>query len=169
MYRRIPAKNVYNPKSRYKTKKPIRGFRDLEIYQKAQKAAVEITKTIRPFLGDKSYGYEKEFCELALNIPLQIVDAHTQRFTQPEKAMETLNNVISNCNKMIVYLEQIKNIYTQRAEKTKKDGKEDDKKEDGNTIELTEANKIFLLCDEIILILKVHVPSRLLTYRIQII
>ncbi len=153
MYNRIPAKSAYSPKRRYKTKKPIRGFRDLEIYQRAQEIAIKIIKHIQPFLAEKQYSYEREFCELSLNIPIQIASAHTQRFEEPEKAMGTLNNVMESCNKMIVFLEQIRDIYTEKANiASNTNNKDDTATSSVQSLEcdLTENNKVYILCEEMI-------------------
>lgn len=147
MYRRIRPKYVYSAKRRYKTKKPIRGFRDLEIYQMAQELAVEITKTIQPFLAEKKYISEKVFCEMALSIPIQMANAHTQRFDNAEKAIKTLDKVIVNCNNMIVFLEQIKKIYAEKPDDSIV--KKDNNKEKTST-SLTEASKVFMLCENLI-------------------
>lgn len=146
MYPRIRPKYVYT-KKRYKTKKPIRGFRDLEIYQMAQQLAIEIIKTIQPFLAEKRYNSEKVFCEMALSIPMHMANAHTQRFDDAEKAIKTLDQVIVNCNNMIVFLEQIKQIY---AEKPDEAVVKKDNKQEKTSTNLTETHKVFMLCEELI-------------------
>ena len=58
-----------------------------------------------------------------------------------------LNSVIKNCNNMIVFLEQIREIYT---EKPTVAINSNEIVEDETGIKLTEGNKIYILCEEMI-------------------
>ncbi|MDA2922966.1 four helix bundle protein [Patescibacteria group bacterium AH-259-L07] len=163
MYPRIRPRNVYRAKTRYKTKKPIRGFRDLEIYQMAQQLAIEIIKTIQPFLAEKKYTSEEVFCEMALSIPMHIANAHTQRFDDAQKAIKTLEQVIVNCNNMIVFLEQIKQIYAEKPDESIIDKNNKNRasqnlvirsahnnKPEKTSTDLTETHNVFMLCEELV-------------------
>ncbi|MGA1826466.1 MAG: four helix bundle protein [bacterium] len=149
MYRKIIPKRAYYSHKQTRNKKPIRSFRDLEIYQKSQQAAVEITRIIQPFLAEKHYGYEKEFCELTLAIPVQIANAHTQRFEDPLIAMKILNEVIGSCNRMMIYLEQIREIYTERTNASEKNNAEV-LQDHGADKDLSSSHQIFFVCEEMI-------------------
>ena len=58
-----------------------------------------------------------------------------------------LNSVIKNCNNMIVFLEQIREIYTEKPTVAINSNKI---VEDETGIKLTEGNKIYILCEEMI-------------------
>jgi hypothetical protein len=109
-------KSYTKKKTRFRTKKPIRSFRDLEVYQRTQEIATQIMKTIAPVLSGKNYHSESAFIETALSIPEKMAEAHSRRFDDEQLALQLLNDTKIKCNKMIVYLEQIKNIYGEDKE-----------------------------------------------------
>lgn len=95
----------------FKPKKPIRSFRDLEVYQKTLDCSVVYATDIRPKLVQLKYDLLEGMTNCALSIPLYIAEAHGMRFSDFKVAIQTLEKGMLGCNKMIVYLEQVKGIY----------------------------------------------------------
>lgn len=102
-------------------KKPVKSFMDLEIYQKALEASVAVanslTKNNPPAGGKKN----KELPEAenliihnmlpcALGLPHLIAEAHSYRFGSGTDCLVLLEKAMVNCNKMMVYLEQVRDI-----------------------------------------------------------
>ncbi|MEK7213491.1 MAG: hypothetical protein AAB637_00030 [Patescibacteria group bacterium] len=98
----------------FKPKKPIRSFRDLEIYQKTLECAVLFSKNIKPELVKVEYDLLEGMTNCALSIPLFIAESHGMRFSDFKMAVLTLEKAMHGCNKMIVYLEQVIGIYGDR-------------------------------------------------------
>ena len=95
----------------FKPKKPIRSFRDLEVYQKTLECAVIYSKDIKPGLVKLQYDLLEGMTNCALSIPLFIAESHGMRFSDFKVAVVTLEKAMLGCNKMIVYLEQVSGIY----------------------------------------------------------
>ena len=55
-------------------------------------------------------GIVKNAVICALSIPHEIAEAHSVRFGESDECLKILDKVMLNCNKMIVYLEQIRDI-----------------------------------------------------------
>lgn len=51
-----------------------------------------------------------ELTHRVLKIPLQIAQAHSWRFADQAKALQTLEEAMTNCNLAVVYLEQYRDI-----------------------------------------------------------
>src|SRR3989344_5514001 len=92
-------------------KKPIRSFRDLEVYQKSLECSVLFSTDIKPKLEKLGYDLREGMTNCALSIPLYIAEAHSLRFSDFKSAIATLEKAMMGCNKMIVYYEQVKGIY----------------------------------------------------------
>ncbi|MDO8664937.1 MAG: hypothetical protein Q7K44_05365 [Candidatus Liptonbacteria bacterium] len=98
------------------TKKAVKHFTDLEVYQKALEASVFITKNIICKDAKSCVSAEvkeyilKNMSALALSIPHLIAEAHSTRFGSGEQCLATLDKVMLGCNKMVVYLEQTRDI-----------------------------------------------------------
>jgi len=95
----------------FKPKKPIRSFRDLEVYQKTLECAVLFSTDIKPQLVKFQYDLLEGMTNCALSIPLFIAESHGMRFSDFKVAVVTLEKAMLGCNKMIVYLEQVAGIY----------------------------------------------------------
>lgn len=106
----------YSPKRRFSSKRPIRSFRDLDIYQGTQKISVEIMKNIIPQIPEGSQ-LKKDLAECSMKIPHYIAEAHSRRFDDKEKSMRLLKEVLFLCNKVVVYLEQARDIYSEYIDK----------------------------------------------------
>jgi len=96
-------------KSRFRVKKPIRSFRDLEVYQRASQYATEVMKTLIPLVEEGSPVKDK-LVNTCLNIPEAIAEGHSRRF---EVRGETgrLEGALEGCNRAVVYIELVRDIY----------------------------------------------------------
>ena len=90
---------------RFSPKRPIKSFQDLEVYQKLLAVSVAVAKRIRP-----AAGIVPDIVSLALSLPRKIATAHSLRFTDQSKATAILEEVMLNCNVLVVYLEQYRDI-----------------------------------------------------------
>lgn len=91
-------------------KRPVRSFRDLEVYQKTSQAGVDAMKKITPKISEK-YPMTNKMTECLLAIPNLIAEAHSRRFEDEKGGLKLLDESMAECNKAVVYLEQIRDIY----------------------------------------------------------
>lgn len=96
---------------KYLPKKPVFRFTDLEVYQKTMAASVIIIKDIKGRLIEAGYPFTELLVNCAMNLPLQIGEAHSMRFGNHNYALELIEKAMANCNKMVVYLDQVRGIY----------------------------------------------------------
>jgi hypothetical protein len=101
--------NKYNKP--FTVKKPVRSFRDLDIYQKTLECSVLIVKDLVPTLEGLGYSFKENMVNCAMSVPLFIGEAHSLRFASFEGGVALLEKSMAGCNKMIVYLEQMKGVY----------------------------------------------------------
>jgi hypothetical protein len=92
-------------------RKPVRSFRDLDIYQKTLECSVLIVKDLVPELEKLNYSFRENMVNCAMSIPLYISESHSMRFASFEGGVMLLEKSMAGCNKMIVYLEQMKGVY----------------------------------------------------------
>ncbi len=101
--------------SKYKTnftpRKPVKTFRDLDIYQQTLQCSVIVVKNIRPKLVTLKYPFTEGVVDCAMNVPLSIGEAHSIRFGDFPLGLRLIEKAMSGCNKMIIYLEHIKGMY----------------------------------------------------------
>ena len=114
-------------KKPFTPKKAVKHFTDLDVYQNALEAAVFTVAILDAFycsIGgqeqkgtkkSKSDGTVKEYIiknmsALALAIPHQIAEAHSKRFGSSDECLLILDKVMLGCNKMVVYLDQARDI-----------------------------------------------------------
>lgn len=83
----------------------------MDVYQKSMECAVIIGKDIKPVLAKLKYDYLENMLNCSMSVPLYIGEAHSRRFADFGGGVELLEKAMSGCNKMIVYLEQIKGVY----------------------------------------------------------
>lgn len=106
--------------SRYKTnftpRKPVKTFRDLDIYQKTMECAVIVVRNIRPKLTVLKYPFVDGMTDCAMTVPLSIGEAHSIRFGNFSLGISLLEKAMSGCNKMVIYLEHIKGMYGAKAD-----------------------------------------------------
>jgi hypothetical protein len=92
-------------------RKPVKSFRDLDIYQQTMNCAVIVVKSIRPELVTLEYPFIDGVTDCTMTVPLSIGEAHSIRFGDFAKGLALLEKAMSGCNKMIIYLEHIKGMY----------------------------------------------------------
>jgi hypothetical protein len=127
-------------KYQFTPKKPVKTFRDLDIYQQTMNCAVIVTKSIVPVLesfgqedkgtkgkrktsdagesrhGDVKYPFLEGIIDCTMTVPLSIGEAHSIRFGDFTKGLALLEKAMSGCNKMIIYLEHIKGMYGDKVD-----------------------------------------------------
>jgi len=131
----------------FSPKKPVKSFMDLEVYQKLLENAVFISKYIAPLpilpaVGKESQGgtgteepaqkgafnygtgsaRELIFHQMlpcALGLPHLIAQAHSVRFGGQKDCLIFLERAMLNCNKMVVYLEETRDICNTGVESEK--------------------------------------------------
>lgn len=109
--------------SKFSPRRPIKSFQDLEVYQKLLAVSVAVTKRIgRPGAEVESRScrtsdsalndgqYRHGLVSLALELPVKIARAHSVRFSDKERAIAILEDVMLGTNILIVYLEQYRDI-----------------------------------------------------------
>lgn len=98
-------------KKPFTPKKPVRTFRDLEIYQKTIECAVLIYKDIMPHLVKQKYSFAERLLDCAMSVPLLVAESHSLRFADFALGVGYLEKAMAGANKMIVYLEHVKGLY----------------------------------------------------------
>ena len=96
---------------KFSVKKPVFTFRDLEVYQKTMEASVIILKNLKPKLQMLKYDFVDNLVNCTMAIPLRIGEGHSLRFGDHKRAILLLEYAMAECNKAIIYLEQVKGIY----------------------------------------------------------
>jgi len=97
------------------TKKAVKTFMDLEVYQKALEASVfvanEIVKKCEIKDKDSLDGKIIECLTIcAMKIPHLIAESHSKRFGSSTECLDMLDQTMLQCNKAAVYLEQTRDI-----------------------------------------------------------
>lgn len=98
-------------KKNFTPKKPVRSFRDLEVYQKPLECAVLISKDIMPHLARQKYIFAERMLDCAMSVPLLVAESHSLRFADFALGVGYLEKAMASCNKMIVYLEHTKGLF----------------------------------------------------------
>jgi len=101
---------VYYKKSAFRVKRPVRSFRDLEVYQRTAEYATEVMTKVLPLLGEVDSPIKDKLINCCLNIPELIASAHSRRFEKGEE-LKLLDDALEGCNKVVVYLEQARDIF----------------------------------------------------------
>src|SRR3989344_8967399 len=96
---------MYNQSQKFSVKKPVRSFRDLEVYQKTLEASVIVAKDLMPTLVKLKFPLTVSMTDCSMSIPLYISEAHSIRFGDHKQGLLLLERAMAGCNKMIVYLE----------------------------------------------------------------
>jgi hypothetical protein len=94
----------------------VRSFRDLEVYQKALEGAVTVAKEFLPVLEKLKFPLRDEMVKTSLDIPRVIAEAHSARFESQARGIALLEEAMTACNKMVVYLEQVRGIYPEKID-----------------------------------------------------
>ncbi len=85
----------YNNKYKFTPKKPVKTFRDLDIYQKTLECSVLVVKNIRPKLVSLKYPFLEGLVNCAMTIPLSIGEAHSIRFGNFASAISLIEKAMS--------------------------------------------------------------------------
>lgn len=109
------AKSKYG-KYQFTPKRPVKTFRDLDIYQKTLECSVIVVKNMRPKLVTLKYPFVEGIVDCAMNVPLSIGEAHSIRFGDFAKGLALMEKAMAGCNKMIIYLEHARGIYGAKAD-----------------------------------------------------
>ena len=96
---------------KFQPKKPVRTFRDLDVYRITLECSVIIAKSVAPPLTRLKYPFAEQMASSALSIPRQIAEAHSIRFNDFTLAVATLEKAMAGCNKLVVFLEQAAGLY----------------------------------------------------------
>ena len=86
--------------------RPIKSFQDLEVYQKLLAISVAIVKKIK----------SEKITAMVLDLPVKIAMAHSLRFSDQIKAIQMLEEIMLNCNVLVVYLEQYRDLENRNIE-----------------------------------------------------
>jgi len=114
----MPYNNYPKYNNSYSPKKPVKTFQDLEIYQKALEAGVAVAgisikidtkKKDQEIMEAKSLVFHN-MLPCSLGLPHLIAEAHSYRFGTGTDCLVLLEKVMVNCNKMVVYIEQVRDI-----------------------------------------------------------
>lgn len=98
-------------KKSFTPKKPVKTFRDLDVYQGTIECAVLISKNITPVLTKLGYPYAERLNGSALSVSLFVAESHSLRFADFALGVGYLEKAMSTSNKMVVYLEHVKGLY----------------------------------------------------------
>ncbi|OGN23066.1 MAG: hypothetical protein A2918_03555 [Candidatus Yanofskybacteria bacterium RIFCSPLOWO2_01_FULL_42_49] len=102
---------MYTNFKKYTPKKPVHKFTDLDVYQQTLALSVIIVKDLRPKLVTLKYAFVENSVISSTSLPMWIAEAHSVRFNDHAVGLGLLEKVMSGCNKMVVYLEQVKGIH----------------------------------------------------------
>ncbi len=107
-----------NSYHKFTPKRPVRSFRDLEVYTKTLENAVDIVNKISSPKTFEKFPQREQMTNCALTIPLLIAEAHSIRFADHAYAIQLLEKAMAGCNKTIVYLEELRGIYGAKIDGT---------------------------------------------------
>ncbi len=110
------AQSKYKYKTNFTPRKPVKTFRDLDIYQTAMNCAVIVVKNIRPKLVTLKYPFLDGITDCTMTVPLSIGEAHSIRFGDFDKGIALLEKAMAGCNKMVIYLEHAKGMYGSKVD-----------------------------------------------------
>jgi len=102
---------TYTPSRRFTPRKPVRSFRDLEVYQKTLECSVLIDKDILPALEKVKSTMGADLSKNAFTIPLYIGEGHSLRFADFALALGYIEKALAGCNRVSIYLDHIKGVY----------------------------------------------------------
>lgn len=97
--------------NKFYPKKPVRTFRDLDVYQQTLASSVTVSKALKAPLARVRYPLAENLINCALSIPFYIGEAHSLRFGDHARSIRLLEHAMAGCNKMVIYLEQVSGLY----------------------------------------------------------
>jgi hypothetical protein len=99
-------------KTSFRVKRPIRSFRDLEVYQRTSQLAAEVMTKVAPLVDGKDCPIKDKLISACLDIPTSLAVAHSRRFEKGDE-LKIMETIMEECNKVTVYLEQVRDIFVQ--------------------------------------------------------
>jgi hypothetical protein len=115
--------DYFKYKTRYTgySKKKVKSFLDLEVYKRSLELSVFVAKTLVKKIDQRSIqsnSYTKKVEDMlvesmtktALSIPHLIAESNSRRFGGNTEFEAILDLVMLRCNKMVVYLEQVRDM-----------------------------------------------------------
>ena len=94
-----------------KTKKPIRSFQDLEVYQSAYKAMLDVFRDVLPNLpNEEKFDLKDQLRRAVKAIPRLIAEGHSKRH-QRKGFQKYLDDAMAESNETIVSLSQARDLY----------------------------------------------------------
>ena len=95
-----------------KDKKPIKSFKDLDVYQSSYKAMLSVFQHILPKLPkEEQYDLKDQLRRSAKAIPRLIAEGHSKRH-QKRGFQKYLDDAMAESNETIVSLNQAKDVYS---------------------------------------------------------
>lgn len=92
-------------------RKPIKSFRDLEVYQNTYKASIVMMKELIPQLPDsEKYDLRDQLSRSSKAVPRLIAEGYAKRH-QKAGFQKYLDDAMGECNETIVGIEQCRDIY----------------------------------------------------------
>ncbi len=92
-------------------KKPIRSFHDLEVYQDAYQAMLDVFKHILPNLpSEEKYDLKDQLRRSTKAVPRLIAEGHSKRH-QKKGFQKYLDDAMTEANETNVSLSQVKDLY----------------------------------------------------------
>ena len=92
-------------------RKPIKSFRDLEVYQNTYEAMIVVMGKIVPKLPEsEKYDLKDQLSRSCKAIPRLIAEGYAKRH-QRSGFQKYLDDAMGECNETIVSLEQVKDLY----------------------------------------------------------
>ena len=92
-------------------KKPIRGFRDLEVYRESYQAMLDVARSILPKLPDsEKFDLKDQLSRSTKAIPRLIAEGFAKKH-QRLGFQKYIDDAMAETNESIVSLEQVKDIY----------------------------------------------------------
>ena len=104
------------PYHAFTPKRPVRSFRDLDVYTKTLEYAIDVTNKFFIPRAFEKFPLREQMTHGALAIPLLIAEAHSMRFGDHTLAIQLLEKAMAGCNKTIVYLETLRGMYGAKAD-----------------------------------------------------
>lgn len=99
-----------------KIKKPIKSFKDLEVYQNSYKAMILVMTKIIPKLPDsEKYDLKDQLSRSSKAIPRLIAEGYAKRH-QKAGFQKYLDDAMGECNETLVGIEMTKDIYSKHID-----------------------------------------------------
>src|SRR3989344_8218476 len=92
-------------------KKPIRSFKDLEVYQNSYKASITVAKKILPKLPESEKFILIDQLSRSTKAPPRLIAEGYAKKHQRAGFQKYIDDAMAECNESQVSLEQVKDIY----------------------------------------------------------